>query len=153
MAYRRRAHTPTLALSQSTLRPSRGAARVAACHSEPPGSLPSTRPTAPDSAQPISSRATALPAPAPIRRRRPWHGRCPRILRFAFLFGAEGVSKGCCNSPTALPLGQGGTQRPWVWALVHRCLGGRRSRLNRAGQGGHVGGRVTPQQSTLKIGS
>lgn len=75
------AHTPTLALSQLTPRPTWGAARVAARHSEPPGSLQSTRPTAPDSAQPISSGAAALPAPAPIRRRCPWPGRWPCLLR------------------------------------------------------------------------
>lgn len=76
------AHTPALALSQPTPRPSRGASRIAACHSEPPGSLPSTRPTAPDSAQPINRRAAALPAPAPIRRRRPREvPACLRILR------------------------------------------------------------------------
>lgn len=75
------AHTPTLALSQPTPRSTLGAARVAAHHSEPPGSHPSTRPTAPDSAQPISSRAATLPVSAPIRRRRLWFGRCPCILR------------------------------------------------------------------------
>lgn len=37
----------------------------------PPGLLAFTRPTTSDPEQPISSRAAALPAPAPIRRRRP----------------------------------------------------------------------------------
>lgn len=148
------AHTPALALSQPTPRPCRGAARIAACHSEPPGSHPSTRPTAPDSAQPIISRAAALPAAAPIRRRRPWSGRCPCILRSSSrLELREFLRDAVTPTHTALPLGQGETQRPWVWALVHRCLGGRGSRLNRAGQVGHVGGRVPPQQSTRKIGS
>lgn len=151
------AHTPTLALSQPTPRSTLGAARVAAHHSEPPGSHPSTRPTAPDSAQPISSRAATLPESAPIRRRRLWFGRCPCILRSPSCLELREFLRDAVTTlhprPPVLPLRQGGTQRPWVWALVLRCVGGRGSRLNRAGQGGHVGGRVPPQQSIRKTGS
>lgn len=143
------AHTLTWPSASPHLAQPREPPQAATQPSQPPGSLASTLLTTPDPAQPISSRAAARPAS--IQRHRPWPGRCARTLRSSSfpLRSKGGRLRDAVTPPPALLL----AKEVWVWALVHRHLGGLGPRLNRAGPSGHVGGRVPPQQSTAKAES
>lgn len=96
-----------------------------------PGLLACTRPTAPDLAQPISSRARSNQEARPRAGERLGILRSPSLLEPRESFLGDAVTNPPHLPTPGLPLSQGGTQKPRVWALARRCLGGHGPDLTR----------------------